>query len=344
MDHDKFLDLFLNPADENFSQQFYRKIPSGGIPPENHLISNDEKNYVMRLLKQKPKTATHILLYGPPGTGKTSFAFSLADQLYAPAYEILRDESNATQNRRAAILACLNMTNSCSGSIIVVDEVDNLLNTQLSYFVRGETRDKGWLNGLLEKPGTRMIWITNQVAGIDDSVLRRFAFSLHFKSFNRRQRIQLWENILRKNRVKKYLDAKDVEALAKKYKVGAGAIDLAVTKSLETDSKSKAQFKRAVELTLESHETLTAYGERLVDKHGVEKNYSLDGLNVDGNVSAMMDQLEMFNKFLNNTGTITTKPEYKRYRNHGFWYADVKWDDGRIERFNLNKMWVKIEL
>jgi hypothetical protein len=43
------------------------------------------------------------------------------------------------------------------------------------------------------------------------------------------------------------------------------------------------------------------------------------------------------------TGTITTKPEYKKYVNHGFWYADVKWDDGKVETFNLNKMGVKID-
>jgi SpoVK/Ycf46/Vps4 family AAA+-type ATPase len=168
--------------------------------------------------------------------------------------------------------------------------------------VRGETQDKGWLNGLLEKPGTRMIWITNQIAGIDDSVLRRFAYSLHFKSFNRRQRFQLWENILSKNRVKKYFSAADVGAFAKKYKVSAGVIDLAVMKSIETDPKSKAQFQRAVELTLESHETLTAFGERPLNKHKIEKNYSLEGLNVRGDVMAMMDQLEIFNNYLNNTG------------------------------------------
>jgi SpoVK/Ycf46/Vps4 family AAA+-type ATPase len=299
---DKFLDLFLNPDDENFSQQFYLKIPSGGIPLENYLIRDDEKNHVLRLLKKKPKTATHILLYGPPGTGKTSFACSLADQLDAPGYEIVRDETNATKNRRAAILACLNMTNTGSGSLIIVDEADNLLNTRFSYFMRGETQDKGWLNGLLENPGTRMIWLTNQITGIDDSVLRRFAYSLHFKSFNRRQRIQLWENILRKNRVKKYFNAADVGSFAKKYKVSAGVIDLAVMKSIETNPKSKTQFQKAVELALESHETLTAFGERPLNKHKVEKNYSLEGLQVKGDVMVMMDQLEIFNNYLNNTG------------------------------------------
>ena len=82
--------------------------------------------------------------------------------------------------------------------LVVVDEADNLLNTQNSWFSRGETQDKGWLNQLLEEPGARMIWITNSIDEIEGSVLRRFAFSIHFREFNRRQ---LASSILEQARV-----------------------------------------------------------------------------------------------------------------------------------------------
>ena len=103
------------------------------------------------------------------------------------------------------------MTNFDRGSIVIVDEADNLLNTQNSWFMRGETQDKGWLNHLLDEPGTRMIWISNSIDYIDESVLRRFAFSLPFKGFNRRQRALLWDNILRKNRCKRYCRPADIK-------------------------------------------------------------------------------------------------------------------------------------
>jgi len=173
-----------------------------------------------------------------------------------------------------------------------------LLNTQSSWFLRGETQDKGWLNHLLDETGTRMIWITNRIDSIEDSVLRRFAFSLHFKSFNRRQRILLWDNILRKNKCKKYCDRVDVENFAKNYDVSAGVIDLATRKARENTPSSKVQFSHSVEMALESYETLAKYGEKPIKKDEIEQNYSLDGLNIDGDLAAMLTQLEAFDAYL----------------------------------------------
>ena len=202
---DDFLNLIQNPSDENLSNKFFITVPKGTVPLKDYLIGKDLTDHMLELLKNKSESPTHILFYGPPGTGKTSFAHSLLDQLKVPSFEIVQDNENTTKHRRAAIIACLNMTNFDQGSIVLVDEADNLLNTQSSWFMRGETQDKGWLNQLLDEPGTRIIWITNRIDSIEDSVLRRFAFSLHFKSFNRRQRIQIWDSILRKNRCKRYL-------------------------------------------------------------------------------------------------------------------------------------------
>jgi len=215
----------------------------------------------------------------------------------------VRGEANTTHNRRAAILACLNMTNAGPGSLVIVDEADNLLNTQFSYFMRGETQDKGWLNELLEKPGTRIIWITNSIGGIEDSVLRRFAFSLHFKPFNRRQRVQLWENIINENRVERFFSSKSIETYSRNYKVSAGVIDLAVKKSMETAPGSMYQFHRAVKMGLEAHQKLTNYGEKPADKNKIEENYSLEGLNINGDVKAMMEQLEQFDAYLRDAKT-----------------------------------------
>jgi len=295
---DDFIQVFQNAADQTFSKNFYSKVPANKIPFDYYFIKEGERNHILNLLKEKPETSTHILFYGPPGTGKTSFAFSLANYLNIPAYEIVRGEDNTTHNRRAAIVACENITNGGNGSLVLVDEADNLLNTRASWFMRGETQDKGWLNELLEKPGIRMIWITNSISGIEGSVLRRFAFSLHFRPFNRRQRIQLWDNILQKNKCKRLFSRKEVDNFAKKYPVNAGIINLAVKKSLEANLGSKAEFHRAVDLALTAHETLLNCGEKKVNKDRLEQKYSLEGLNIKGDLNATLKQVEAFDKYL----------------------------------------------
>jgi len=302
---DEFLNLIQNPKDNNFSQNFYFKVKPGTVPLENYFFKKERIDYMVKLLENKPDTSTHILLYGLPGTGKTSFAYSLKKQLDIPAYEIVQGDENTASKRRAAILACLNLTNSGDGSLMIVDEADNILNTRNSWLSRGETQDKGWLNGLLETPGVRIIWITNDISGIEDSVLRRFAFSLHFKMFNRRQRIELWNNIVVQNKCKRFFKKAEIETFAKKYNLSAGVIDLAVKKSKEIGPESKFDFHQTVEMALEAHDTLRHFGEKPVNKDGVEKKYSLEGLNVRGDMEGMIGQLETFDKHLRNTEIVT---------------------------------------
>ena len=296
--NDEFICMFRDPSDRIFSKNFYSRIPHNTIPLEYHFVDQKQIQHILQLLKEKPKTSTHILLYGPQGTGKTSFAGGLSENLKVPTYEIMRSTDNTSVNRRVAILACLNMTTTGDGSIIIVDEADNILNTQFSWFMRGETQDKGWLNQLLEGPNARVIWITNHIDNIEKSVLRRFAYSLHFKPFNRRQRNRLWDNILRKNRVKRFFKQPDIESFVKKYNVSAGVIDLAIKKATEAIPCSKQDFHQAVELALEAHTILANSGEKPVNKNQIEQNYSLDGLNIQGDLKVMIGQLEKFDQSL----------------------------------------------
>ncbi len=296
---DEFIDLFRNPSARAISKKFFTRLPRKSLPLEYHMVHQEQTEHVLAVLKEKPKGSTHILLYGPPGTGKTAYAQGIARALGLTAYEIARgDEENTSSKRRAAILACLNMTNTGPGSLILVDEADNLLSTRFSWFFQGETQDKGWLNYLLESPGARMIWITNQIRRIEESVLRRFAFSLHFKPFNQRQRITLWNSVLRRNRAKRMFTQPQIEELAKRYKVSAGAIDLAVKNAVDTGEKRTKAFHRAVALALDSHRILLNDGEKPRDKERIEKNYSLAGLNIEGNLQSMIGQLEKFDQYL----------------------------------------------
>jgi SpoVK/Ycf46/Vps4 family AAA+-type ATPase len=297
--HDDYLDLFRNPLNLSAHNKFFTRLPKKVIPLESHLIEREQTEHVLRLLKEKPETSTNILIYGPQGTGKSSYAYGLARQFKLPAYEIVKgDEKNESSGRRTAIICCLNMTNSGEGSLVIVDEADNLLNTQMSWLVRGETQDKGWLNYILETPGARVIWVTNSIDAIEESVLRRFAFSIQFQPLNRRQRIQLWDSVLRQNKAKRLLGQKTINHLAGRYRLSAGAMDLAVKKAIEAGHTEPRRFYRAVTLSLDSHQLLMNRGEKLENKDRLESNYSLEGLNVQGNIESMLVQLEAFDGYL----------------------------------------------
>jgi len=299
INHD-FLFMFEDPSIGNITEKFFQRVSEKTIPLEFHYGAENDLDHILRLLREKTKTPTHILLYGSPGTGKSSFAIGLAKELGIDAYAIAKDDENSSKNRRASIFACLNMTNGGQGSLIVVDEADNILNTRLSFFFRGEIQDKGWLNYLLEQPGARMIWITNEIDNIASSVLRRFAYSLHFKPFNKRQRVLLWENVLGNNKAGRYFNQTDIESFARDHKVSAGVIDMAVKKAIETRARSKAKIQKAVEKALEAHQALINQGQKPIEKDQVEENYSLEGLNINGDIQSTLDRLEKFDAYLQN--------------------------------------------
>lgn len=295
---DDFISFFQKPSNDLSANQFFSRFSRKTIPLQSHLVPPQITENILSLLSVKRESANHILLYGPPGTGKTSYARGLARKLGAPAYEILKEEGNTTSKRRAAILACLNMTNGVDGSLVVVDEADNLLNTRYSWFSRGETQDKGWLNQLLEEPGVRMIWITNNIREIESSVLRRFAFSVHFRNFNRRQRFVLWESILRRHRVRGSFRSEEIEELAARHSVSAAIMDLSVRKALETSSPKHDAFRKIMTMNLDAHETLLNDGVKPRDRETIEADYALDGLSIAGEISEMMASLEAFDTCL----------------------------------------------
>ncbi len=299
---------FFNSASSQFTpEKLYARAGQDALPLEYHVIGCDETAHVLDLLRKQQETSTHVLLYGPAGTGKTSYARGIAKELGVQAFEISKgDEDNEAENRRTALIACSNMTNNGDGSLILVDEADNLLNTESSWFFRGETRDKGWLNKFLDEPGRRIIWITNRIKEIDESVLRRMSYSLHFRHFSQKQREILWRTVLERNQCSQLVEASEIEPLAEQYAVSAGAIDLAVKKAKEISPGDKTGFLKAVHLGLQAHRTVTNGGIRPVDKESIESNYGLEGLNIKGDLPALLQQLDIYDDFLK-TGDCTRK-------------------------------------
>lgn len=302
---DHVSELLDRPADRMLSDFYFTKVNDKAIPLQSHLLEPNQLNFALDLLREKHESPTHLLIYGPPGTGKTSFARGLVHKLGIPGYEIVGGEDNKSEKRRAALTACLNMTNTGQGSVIIIDEADNILNTEGSWFRRGETQDKGWLNQLLDQTGTRMIWITNDISCIEGSVMRRFAFNIHFKALGKQQRFLIWNSVLSQNGATGIFTQQEMKGLSSWYKVSAGVMDLAVKKALEISGKDASKVKSDVIQALDSHQALLNGGYKTVKKDEIEDNYSLEGLNIRGDLDAMMARLREFDAFLRNKQTQT---------------------------------------
>jgi transitional endoplasmic reticulum ATPase len=291
------LPLINESAKTVLSRDHYNTLPHPTVALDNHTVQHYDLDHLQKLLAQKHKSATHILLYGSPGTGKTSFARALAASLKSPAYEVLNNNENKAMGRRLSITACLNLTNHGEGSVVVVDEADGILNTDDGWFMRGESQDKGWLNDLLEEPETRVIWITNRVESIDPSVRRRFAYSLFFPPFGRKKRETIWESVLRKHKIKRLFSAKDIHTLARKFEVSAGAIDLAVSKAREADFDGRGGLLAKINRSLAAHITLLQNGRPVRDTDSHDRHYVLDALNLNVQPEDLLAQIRRFDNW-----------------------------------------------
>ncbi|MCK5797901.1 MAG: ATP-binding protein, partial [Deltaproteobacteria bacterium] len=246
------------------SAGLFSKATRTSLPLEAHSLDPSETEHILSLLgRRSAGAATHILLYGPPGTGKTSYARALVQEL-APgrAYEVLPRSGDPRVSARAAVMACVNMTAAAEGSVVIVDEADALLDTTTDMFRRATPTagDKVWLNELLERPGLRMIWICNDVSGIDPAVSRRFAYSVVFQPLGRRERRALWQTIVKRRRVRRLLADVEMARFAADFVASAGVIDLAVVTAKRVAGGKRRAFVVALRQALGAHETLSRGG------------------------------------------------------------------------------------
>ena len=278
--------------------EFFKQVKPEAISLESHLVDQRATRYILDQLSYKPQTSTHVLVYGPPGTGKTSYAYGLAKKLGLTVYLLDHGGKENLVSRRAAITACVNIASESDGSLIIADDCDTVLNTKDSWSLSGETSDKRWLHDMLEKPGVRMIWTVNSIAHMEESVARRFSFSLEFKPFNTKQRVQLWQNIARTYKVKRFLKNNEIDDLAKRFDTSAGIIEQVVSKAKEARSHSELNFKSLVLLTLESHVRLRDGGQAPKQGRHSDMNFTLDGLNLSGtDIHDLLEELTSFNEY-----------------------------------------------
>ncbi|MGH7146061.1 MAG: AAA family ATPase [Planctomycetota bacterium] len=250
-------------ATQSLSDQFCRKTRGRGFALTSFSVEAAEADVVRRLLAGNG--GCNVLLHGVAGTGKTEFAKAVAKAAGAACYFLNHGEGEDDGDLKSRRLALQVAARSLprQRAVLVVDEADSLINTRVSLFSGRSTLEKGWLNKFLETVPIKILWITNEIGHMEESLRRRFAFNIEFKRFTRSQRESAWHEVLKGRDLRKAIDPSDVRQWSSQFAVSAGGIAAAAQAAEVMASggkkrrQSPAQVKEDMELLLKRHAELS---------------------------------------------------------------------------------------
>ena len=287
---------FIESGDGNMLEgEFYKKTSVvDALPMDYYGKLGDEHGGIIKDMISSAGVGrgVNILLYGAPGTGKTSFAKTLAKELGRELFEIRqgdRDgESNSPASRMSGICIC-NEQVPIDKSIMLVDEADQLLRTSIDFLAAlfggmgGASSEKGVINSILDETKVPTIWISNAPAeALDDSVRRRFDYSIRFEKLGARQRKAIWRNSVEKLHMENLVPLEMSDTLAQKYTTNAGGIAM-VLENVKRMRPRKDKVASLIDRLMKPHcELMGAI--QTDNKLLPSKDYSLAGLNIKGDV------------------------------------------------------------
>ena len=272
------------------NERYYRMDASEALPWNffGKLAREDGAVLKEMLSARREGGRLNVLFYGAPGAGKTSFARTLVAEAGLASYELLQGESDGKNVSAATRMAGIQIFNERmvgGGKVLVIDEADELLRTMGDVFgtrSRGGS-EKGVINTILDGMQMPAIWISNAPAEeMDESVRRRFDYSVHFRALTLAQREKIWRNNIRRLDMGALIPETSAAALAERYETSAGGITMVLenVKRLNPDSVRAAEL---VERIMRPHCELMHSA--IQDGKGKPAaDYSLEGLNIKGDV------------------------------------------------------------
>jgi ATPases of the AAA+ class len=303
---------FIEGGNDNpISNKYFSGFTGEAVPIDYHTIDKKHIGMVKTLFENKPRDkGINILLYGEPGTGKTEFARSLGKAFGLSIYEIHNIDAESDRERGLnffryrALLACQRMVDT-NKSLIIVDESDTLLNSVSSFFSFTPVAEKGQINKVLDDSNALIVWITNRYDGIDESTKRRFDYSIGFEKLTFGQRRTIWQHSLSKHKLTGCISEKEIDSLAADFEISAGGIDVALRNAARIYARSKSSqgILDVIHGLMKAHLTILD-----TDKIGLNvkkanaPDYSLDGLNIKGDVQGTISIIKKFNDYWTTTG------------------------------------------
>ena len=288
----KEFDAYFAGTDTSPLDERYYKVARGEPLPWDFFGDLAEKDGALlkdMLAARSGGGRLNVLFYGAPGTGKTSFALALAKAVGGMAYDLLqgeRDGKNISIESRMAGIQIFNERVAGARTMLIVDEADELLRTNAEVYGGGTGNghtEKGVMNTILDGMRAPVIWISNAPAEVmDESVRRRFDYSICFKALTPAQRQAIWRNNVLKFGMEDIIGDKSSERFADRYETSAGGITM-VLENVKRLSPDAGHVEELVDRIMKPHCELM---QKPVQNGKLQPSadYSLEGLNIRGDL------------------------------------------------------------